>query len=159
MDPVITKSLYEEHRRRADAIREYKVANAKEHLSFAELDTVLGDHCGGRNSRPALDCSPERRAETAAKIAGIKKKRAGGIIGVRPDPQKGRSTVSYLAVLNPTGRSVIVKTTHCIGRAVEIRNAMAEEYYPGQDEYKCDMDAALRRWGCTCGRHSTGDKA
>lgn len=139
---------------RTEAIRRIKEQKAKENLTEQELDEAIGDNLGSRSAR-AYNCkTPESLANAARKIASGKKQKNGGIVGVRPLYGRNGNITSFRSEIgDPETGQRVAPAQKCVGDAVESRNRMADERYPGQDEYQCCMQAAIAKWGCTCGKH------
>lgn len=122
-----------ELKQRVALVRDAKRAKGcNAYLTVAELNDLLGP--GVETILKALPGF--RRSVALAKLANF------GVIGVLYKSKDPR----FRARINTPDKKQIYKDFHTVAEAVEQRNAWAEEHYPGCDEFKCDMAAALRRY-------------
>ena len=74
----------------------------------------------------------------------------GGTYGVTMSQFQGKRK-RYMAHLGKGCRVFL-----CAISAAEARNAVMAKLYPGQDSMQVDLNAAWKKWGCSCGKHKKG---
>jgi hypothetical protein len=81
--------------------------------------------------------------------ATTNKIKAGGVIGVYVIHSKNQKR--WYAAKAQKGNDKRNRFFDCLIQAVQKRNEFSEEFYPGADAFKCDMQAAIRKYGpCEC---------
>ena len=122
-----------EIRERIALVREAKrLKGYRQQLTARELDRILG---------PSVDDVLGSLSSTRRNMARVKIDNFG-VIGVTKIDNKP----TFKAHANSRGRTRSRDFSSYVD-AVNQRNEWAEEFWPGFPEAKCDMGAALEKWG------------